>query len=71
LGGVVLPAQTMDIVDMAIQVGGARQGQSFVFKILHLHFGELSLLQIIDPLVRKYVHYQTNQMALLYLIIVL
>jgi hypothetical protein len=26
----------MDIVDMAIQVGGAREGQSFVLKILIL-----------------------------------
>jgi hypothetical protein len=26
-------AQTMDIADMAIQVGGAREGQSFVLKI--------------------------------------
>jgi hypothetical protein len=25
--------QTMDIADMAIQVGGAREGQSFVLKI--------------------------------------
>jgi hypothetical protein len=25
--------QIMDIVDMAIQVGGAREGQSFVLKI--------------------------------------
>jgi hypothetical protein len=29
----------MDIVDMAIQVGGAREGQSFVLKIKHLNFG--------------------------------
>jgi hypothetical protein len=26
-------AQMIDIVDMAIQVGGARKGQSFVLKI--------------------------------------
>jgi hypothetical protein len=31
----------MDIVDMAIQVGGAREGQSFVLKTLHLNFGNL------------------------------
>jgi hypothetical protein len=29
----------MDIVDMAIQVGGARKSQSFVLKIEHLSFG--------------------------------
>jgi hypothetical protein len=29
----------MDIVDMAIQVGGAREGQSFGLKIYHLNFG--------------------------------
>jgi hypothetical protein len=40
----------MDIVDMAIQVGGAREGQSFVLKIKHLNFGKLSLLHITDPL---------------------
>jgi hypothetical protein len=32
MGGGVGP-QTMDIADMAIQVGGAREGQSFVLKI--------------------------------------
>jgi hypothetical protein len=36
----------MDTVDMAIQVGGAREGKSFVLKIKHLNFGKLSLLQI-------------------------
>jgi hypothetical protein len=30
----------MDILDMAIQVGGAREGQSFVLKIEHLNFGK-------------------------------
>jgi hypothetical protein len=43
----------MDIVDMAIHVGGAREGQSsFVLKIQHLNFGKLSLLHkntTIDP----------------------
>jgi hypothetical protein len=29
----VLESQMMDIVDMAIQVGGAREGESFVLKI--------------------------------------
>jgi hypothetical protein len=29
----MLTSQTMDIVDVAIQVGGAREGQSFVLKI--------------------------------------
>jgi hypothetical protein len=44
----------MDIVDMAIQVGG----QSFVLKISHLSFGKLSLLhkKKTDPQVKKYVH---------------
>jgi hypothetical protein len=36
----------INIVDMAIQVGGTRAGHSFVLK-------------------KKYVHYQTNQIALL------
>jgi hypothetical protein len=32
--------QLIDIVGMAIQVGGgASEGQSFVLKILHLNFG--------------------------------
>jgi hypothetical protein len=30
---IVLGPQMMDIADMAIQVGGAREGQSFVLKI--------------------------------------
>jgi hypothetical protein len=29
----ILPSQMMDIVDMAIQVGGARESQSFVFRL--------------------------------------
>jgi hypothetical protein len=53
----------MDIADMAIQVGGAREGHSFALKIKHLNYGKLSLLQITDPLVKKYVQYQTNQIA--------
>jgi hypothetical protein len=48
----------MDIADTTIQVGGAREGQSFV-----LNCGKLPLLQIADPSVKKYVHYQTNQIA--------
>jgi hypothetical protein len=51
----------MDIADMAIQVGGAREGKTFVLK--HLNFGKLPLLHIADPSVKKYVHYQTNQRA--------
>jgi hypothetical protein len=53
----------IDIVDMAIQVGGAREGQVFVLKILHLKFGKLSLLHITDSFDKKYVHYQRNQTA--------
>jgi hypothetical protein len=53
----------MDIADMAIQVGEVREGQSFVLKIEHLNFGKLSLVHIADPSVKKYVHYQTNQIA--------
>jgi hypothetical protein len=30
----------MDIADMAIQVEEAREGQSFVLKILNLNFGK-------------------------------
>jgi hypothetical protein len=59
----------MDIPDRAIQVGRAREGQSFVLKIYHLIFGNLALQHITDPLVKKNVHFQTNQIALLYLII--
>jgi hypothetical protein len=33
----------IDVVDMAIQVGEAREGQSFVLKIKHLNFGKVSL----------------------------
>jgi hypothetical protein len=68
---VMPPPKMMNITDMAIQVGGARGGQSFVLKIYHLKFGKLSLLHITDPLVKKYVHSQTNQIALLYLILLL
>jgi hypothetical protein len=32
LNSMIVP-QTIDIVDMAIQVGGSREGQSFVWKI--------------------------------------
>jgi hypothetical protein len=53
----------MYIPDRAIQVGGAREGQSFVLKVKHLNFGKLTLLHIAGPLVKKYVHYQTNQIA--------
>jgi hypothetical protein len=53
----------MDIPDRAIQVGGAKESQSFVFKVKHLNFGKFSLLHIADPSVKKYVHYQTNQIA--------
>jgi hypothetical protein len=53
----------VDIADRAIQVGGARKGQSFVLKVYHLNFGKLPLLHIADPSVKKYVHYQTNQIA--------
>jgi hypothetical protein len=56
----------MNFVDMAIQVGGAREGLSFVLKVKHLNYGELSLLNkntTTDPLVKKYVLYQTNQIA--------
>jgi hypothetical protein len=56
---------------MAIQVVGAREGQPFVLKILHQPFCKLSLLYITDPLVKKYVHYQTNKIVLLYLILLL
>jgi hypothetical protein len=53
----------MDIVDTAIQVGGVREGQSFVLKVQHLIFGKLPLLHIADPSVKNYVHNQTNQIA--------
>jgi hypothetical protein len=53
----------MDIADMAIQVGGAMEGLSFVLKIKHLNFGKSFLLHPADPSVKKYVHYQTNQVA--------
>jgi hypothetical protein len=39
----------MDIADRGIQVGGAREGQSFVLKVQHLNFGKLPLLHIADP----------------------
>jgi hypothetical protein len=32
----------MDIADRAIQVGGAREGQSFVLKVQHLNTGTLN-----------------------------
>jgi hypothetical protein len=32
-GGSIIGPQTKEIADMAIQVGGAREGQSFVLKI--------------------------------------
>jgi hypothetical protein len=54
----------MNIVDMVIQVGGAREGQSFVIKISHLSCGKLYLLNkktTTDPLVKKCLHYQTKQ----------
>jgi hypothetical protein len=47
----------MDIVDMAIEAGGARENQSLVLKIYHLNFGKLSLLQITDlvnTIIRSY-----------------
>jgi hypothetical protein len=37
----------METADMAIQVGGAREGQSFVLKIQHLNFGKLPLLHLV------------------------
>jgi hypothetical protein len=40
----------VDIADRAIQVGGVREGQSFV---LNLNFGKLPLLHIADPSVKK------------------
>jgi hypothetical protein len=49
----------VDISDNAIQVGEAREGQSFVLKLKHLNFGKLPLLHIADPSVI----YQTNQIA--------
>jgi hypothetical protein len=33
----------MDIVNMAVKVRGAREGQSLVLKLLHLNFEKLSL----------------------------
>jgi hypothetical protein len=54
----------MDIVEMAIQVGEAREGQLYVLKIYHLNLGKLSLLQIkttTDPLDKsQYTIKQTN-----------
>jgi hypothetical protein len=41
------------MMDMAIEVGGSREGQSFVLKIYHLNFGKISLLHITDHLVKK------------------
>jgi hypothetical protein len=55
--------QTRDIIDLAIQVGRAREGQSFFLKVLHLNFGKLTLLHkktTTGALVKNYVHYQTN-----------
>jgi hypothetical protein len=54
----------INIVDMAIQVGRAKEDHSFVSKVKHLKFGKLSLLHVTDPVVKKYVHYQTNQILL-------
>jgi hypothetical protein len=49
----------MDIADLAIQGGG-------------LCFENItSFLHITDPLVKKYVQYQTNQIAQVYLILLL
>jgi hypothetical protein len=53
----------VDIADRTIQVGGAREGQSFVLKVLHPNFGKLPLLHIADPPVKNYVNYQTNEKA--------
>jgi hypothetical protein len=53
----------VEIADTAIQVGGAKEGQSFVLKVKQLNFGKLPLLHIADPLVEKNVHYQTIQIA--------
>jgi hypothetical protein len=53
----------VDIADRAIQVGGAKEGQSFVLKVYYLNFGKLPLLHIANPSVKKYVHNQTNQIA--------
>jgi hypothetical protein len=39
----------MDIVVMAIQVGGAREDQPFDLKTYYLNFGKLSILHITDP----------------------
>jgi hypothetical protein len=58
----------MDIVAMAIQMEGAREGQSFVLIILQLNLGKLFLLDITNPIAKKYAHYQTKQIAL-YLIL--
>jgi ankyrin repeat protein len=63
--------QMMAIVDSAIQGGGAREGQSFVLKMYHLNYGKLTLLNITDYPVKKYVHCQTNQIALLYIFLLL
>jgi hypothetical protein len=38
---VMLLPQAMAIVGMGIQVGGAREGQSFVMKVQHPNFGQL------------------------------
>jgi hypothetical protein len=62
---------TRDIVDMAIQVGGAKEGQSIVLKIKRLNFGKLYSLHITDPLIKNNGHCKTNQIALLFLILLL
>jgi hypothetical protein len=38
---VCITTTDVDIADTAIQVGGAREGQSFVLKVKNLNFGTL------------------------------
>jgi hypothetical protein len=49
--------QMMDIADMAILVGGAREGHSFVMKILHLTLVNFLLYKKLTPR-KKFLHYQ-------------
>jgi hypothetical protein len=60
--------QMIYIADMAIQVEWAREGHSFVLKMLYLNFGKSSLIQISELLLKNML-YQTNQITLLYLIL--
>jgi hypothetical protein len=52
----------MDIVDKAILVEGAREGQSFDFE---------NITSELNPLVKKYMHYLSNKPNIFCLILLL